>query len=247
MSTPITITSADERAGNAVLEHHAALSADLEERVAALRTAIRSAHPYEHESSALTAFLTESVLPHAIAEQDVLYAAAAERMTGPFIEAMCLEHRALAERTHALTTASDPYDALSAAEGLAAVFAVHVAKENELLVPALLSDPDAHLADLLTTMHERLSEPALAEQVTRLIAESAPDLDVRTLPHGRERHQAIFARMDKLAPGGRLVIVNNHDPKPLHHQIDAAWPGVFGWEYLQADPDLWRIAITRIP
>ena len=70
------------------------------------------------------------------------------------------------------------------------------------------------------------------------------DLDVRTLPHG-QRHEIIFARLDALAAGEALVIVNDHDPKPLRYQTEALWPERFVWSYRDAGPQLWRVVITR--
>jgi len=74
--------------------------------------------------------------------------------------------------------------------------------------------------------------------------EAAGDLDVRTLPHG-QRHEIIFARLDQLQPGQALVIVNDHDPKPLRYQTAAMWPDRFVWSYLQSGPQVWRVAISR--
>ena len=74
--------------------------------------------------------------------------------------------------------------------------------------------------------------------------EAEGDLDVRTLPHG-QRHEIIFARLDQLQPGQALVIVNDHDPKPLRYQTAAMWPDRFVWSYLQAGPQIWRVAISR--
>jgi uncharacterized protein (DUF2249 family) len=71
------------------------------------------------------------------------------------------------------------------------------------------------------------------------------ELDVRTLPHG-QRHEIIFARLDALAPGEALVIVNDHDPKPLRYQTSALWPDTFEWTYREAGPQVWRVAITRV-
>jgi uncharacterized protein (DUF2249 family) len=70
------------------------------------------------------------------------------------------------------------------------------------------------------------------------------ELDVRALPHG-QRHDIIFARLDALLPGETLVIVNDHDPKPLRYQASALWPDKFEWTYREAGPQVWRIGITR--
>lgn len=74
--------------------------------------------------------------------------------------------------------------------------------------------------------------------------EATGDLDVRALPHG-QRHEIIFARLDQLQPGQAVVIVNDHDPKPLRYQTAAMWPDRFVWSYLQAGPQIWRVAISR--
>jgi uncharacterized protein (DUF2249 family) len=70
------------------------------------------------------------------------------------------------------------------------------------------------------------------------------ELDVRTLPHGA-RHEIIFSKLDQLGPGEALVIVNDHDPKPLRYQTSAMWPDRFVWNYLEAGPVTWRVAITH--
>jgi uncharacterized protein (DUF2249 family) len=71
------------------------------------------------------------------------------------------------------------------------------------------------------------------------------EVDVRTLPHAK-RHEIIFAGLQHLAAGKALIIVNDHDPKPLRYQTEALWPGQFSWSYLEAGPVVWRVAITRV-
>jgi hypothetical protein len=39
------------------------------------------------------------------------------------------------------------------------------------------------------------------------------------------------------APGQGFTLINNHDPEPLCREFDAAHPGDFSWDYLQAGPD----------
>lgn len=71
------------------------------------------------------------------------------------------------------------------------------------------------------------------------------ELDVRALPHG-QRHEIIFAQLNALGQGEALVIVNDHDPKPLRYQTAALWPDTFEWTYREAGPQVWRVAITRV-
>ncbi len=69
-------------------------------------------------------------------------------------------------------------------------------------------------------------------------------LDVRELPP-RQRHALIFDTCGNLAAGDALVLVNDHDPRPLSYQFEAEQPGKFGWEYLERGPEVWRVRITR--
>lgn len=75
-------------------------------------------------------------------------------------------------------------------------------------------------------------------------ANGSLELDVRTLPHGA-RHEIIFTALNRLGRGDSLVIVNDHDPKPLRYQTAALWPDRFVWSYLQSGPQIWRVEISR--
>lgn len=69
-------------------------------------------------------------------------------------------------------------------------------------------------------------------------------LDVRVIPP-REKHPTILSTFDALAPGESFTLVNDHDPVPLRYQFEAERAGIFGWEYLERGPDLWRVEISR--
>ncbi|HQU50846.1 MAG TPA: DUF2249 domain-containing protein [Casimicrobiaceae bacterium] len=69
-------------------------------------------------------------------------------------------------------------------------------------------------------------------------------LDVRSIVP-RERHPLIFRTFDALAPGESLVLVNDHDPKPLYYQFKAESTAEFTWEYLEQGPEVWRVAIGK--
>jgi uncharacterized protein (DUF2249 family) len=62
----------------------------------------------------------------------------------------------------------------------------------------------------------------------------------------RERHPLIFSTFYGLGAGQAMQLVNDHDPKPLYYQFLAEAPGAFGWDYLEAGPDTWRVAITKL-
>ena len=70
------------------------------------------------------------------------------------------------------------------------------------------------------------------------------EIDVRTIPP-YERHAQLFARFDALQTGEAFVIVNDHNPVPLHMQLEGRTPGQVAWTYLQQGPDLWRVQIGK--
>lgn len=69
-------------------------------------------------------------------------------------------------------------------------------------------------------------------------------IDVRQIAP-RERHPLIFSTFRQLPTGQAMELVNDHDPRPLFHQFQAELPGGFSWQYLEAGPDTWRVAITK--
>lgn len=76
------------------------------------------------------------------------------------------------------------------------------------------------------------------------IPQSAPLIDVRSI-HPRERHPQIFGMLDALDDGGSIILVNDHDPRPLHYQLETKYPGQISWEYLEQGPQIWRVRIGR--
>lgn len=75
--------------------------------------------------------------------------------------------------------------------------------------------------------------------------QAAETLDVRGL-RKPDKHPAIFAAYDALPVGGSFVLVNDHDPRHLRDEFEAAHPGGHGWEYLVRERGDWRIRITRL-
>jgi uncharacterized protein (DUF2249 family) len=70
------------------------------------------------------------------------------------------------------------------------------------------------------------------------------ELDIRNEPPAR-RHELIFETYEALAGGEDFVLINDHDPKPLHYQFEAEHAGDFTWEYLEQGPTAWRVRIGR--
>ncbi len=149
-------TFTDHDAAAAIRAHHAELADGLLDRVTALRIAARRAVPYEPARDQVVAYLDAEIVPHAGAEERTLYPAADAGPAALLVEAMRAEHRDLLGRLDRLRGASDPIAAVSEASAIQALFASHLAKENDRLIPALLAMPDVALGDLLAGMHELL-------------------------------------------------------------------------------------------
>ncbi len=72
-----------------------------------------------------------------------------------------------------------------------------------------------------------------------------PVVDVRQIPP-RERHPLIFQTFDNLAPGDALILVNDHEPRPLYYQFVHERADQFAWNYLEEGPEVWRVQIARV-
>lgn len=66
-----------------------------------------------------------------------------------------------------------------------------------------------------------------------------------TLLAPREKHPTIFLRFDDLGPGENLIILNDHDPKPLYYQLIGERGNSFIWDYLEQGPLDWKVKITK--
>jgi uncharacterized protein (DUF2249 family) len=217
----------------AIAHHHTALADQLATLTTAVIDGARSGS-FDKPQGDLIAWFATELLPHARAEETTLYSSGSLLGSARLlVEAMVAEHRALEVLVTDLGNVHDAFAVAVAAGSAKALFAIHLDKENDLLLPALdLAGVD--LGAALTGMHEILGGTGEPDE-----------LDVRTLPHGG-RHEIIFARLDQLQPGGRFVILNDHDPKPLRYQTEALWPGMFTWSYLESGPLRWRVEITRV-
>lgn len=61
------------------------------------------------------------------------------------------------------------------------------------------------------------------------------------------RHDVIFRLLAALPVDQSLLLINDHDPKPLFYQLDAEQPGRFRRAYQDApSSDHFAVRITRI-
>jgi uncharacterized protein (DUF2249 family) len=70
-------------------------------------------------------------------------------------------------------------------------------------------------------------------------------MDVRLIPCS-VKHGLIIQTWLGLPVGGHFILLNDHDPVPLHYQFSAQWPGAFTWEHLVKGPDECRVKITKL-
>ena len=69
-------------------------------------------------------------------------------------------------------------------------------------------------------------------------------VDVRFIPP-RDRHPIIFEAFDSLTPGQTLILVNDHEPRPLYYQFLHERNDQFEWTYLEEGSEVWRAKIVK--
>jgi len=71
-----------------------------------------------------------------------------------------------------------------------------------------------------------------------------PTIDVRDLKPQR-RHEALLAIFDDLDAEEGFVLVNDHDPKPLYHELRSMHGEVVGWTYESEGGAEWRVEVEK--
>ena len=71
------------------------------------------------------------------------------------------------------------------------------------------------------------------------------ELDLRNVERF-QRHPLVFAKFDALDVGESFVLVNDHDPVPLHGQMETMRPHQLTWEYIVRGPEIFRIRVRRV-
>ncbi|MDN5858284.1 MAG: DUF2249 domain-containing protein [Pseudonocardia sp.] len=249
----------DAQAVEAVEQHHAELAGSLATLTGELLTATPrpDREAFERARRAAVRFCTEELLPHAGAEEAALYpVAAASERARLLVESMRGEHAVLTRLVEELAEGSDPVRVAATGHALRVLFDVHLAKENDLVLPAVAADPTVSLAAALERMHELMderktgpeeTEPAAAGHGACGCGESDPDvleLDVRAVPHAI-RHATVFGAFDAVPRDRSLVLVAPHDPLPLLRQLGERTGGRLEVTYLERGPQAWRLQLTR--
>lgn len=148
-----------------VVHRHAVLRRGLERRSGALCEAVESGVPFGRLMMMLRQYVADEILPHARAEERTLCQAAAAQARGSdLVGALTAEHHALAYLVGRLRPGTSGTEAAKVSEWIATLFAGHVAKVNDQLLPAL-AGTGADLAGLLAEMRRPLPPgPASARQ-----------------------------------------------------------------------------------
>ena len=136
-----------------IVHQHAVLRRGLERRAGTVCDAVAGGVPCQRQVAILRGYLDQEILPHADAEERTLCrAAATQARDSELVRALIHEHRELAYLAGRLRPGTDGGEAAALAEWIATLFAGHVAKVNDLLLPALTGS-GADLAALLADMH----------------------------------------------------------------------------------------------
>ncbi|HET7103736.1 MAG TPA: DUF2249 domain-containing protein [Terracidiphilus sp.] len=61
-----------------------------------------------------------------------------------------------------------------------------------------------------------------------------------------QRHPLVFSKFDALGVGESFVLINDHDPVPLHGQMEAMRPHQLTWEYILRGPAIFQIRVRRV-
>ena len=175
----MTITGTE--AYEAMRTHHRILGEQLGQRVSAVTAAAAAGQPHEAAVAGLIAYLAGEILPHAAAEEATIHPAAAglDGLAGTVSE-MTAEHKILSDAAGRLAEPAAAADAVRRAEEIARLFAAHVAKENDILLPALLASDGADLPRLLAEMHHR-TEQATTVDPAETVTASDPQATVLSL------------------------------------------------------------------
>lgn len=150
----------DARAFAAVEKHHAGMVKRLDALVSALTHAVQAHDTVaEHDAhEVLVEWCETELVPHALAEEGPLYGGAGGTPEGRLLVAgMLAEHQVIVGLVERLRAARG-VEAAVAAGAIGQIFALHLQKENGLLMPFIMDSPGLSLADAVAGLHELVGE-----------------------------------------------------------------------------------------
>ena len=150
----------EDSALQAVEQHHAEMLLRLQALVNTLIRAVESQNPVtEHEAKGqLVQWCVTELIPHAPAEEGPLYGGPGNTEQGKLlVEGMLAEHRVIVNLVEQLRQSEGVRSAV-AAGAIQQIFALHLDKENRLLMPLVVRSPEMSLAEAVQGLHELVGE-----------------------------------------------------------------------------------------
>ncbi|VXC22251.1 Hemerythrin [Arthrobacter sp. 9AX] len=154
--------ASEARSLQAVQEHHADMLRQLNGLVGRLTDAVQEddAAAEQKAQAALLDWCDRDLVPHALAEEGPLYAGPGAKPEGRLlVEGMLAEHRVIVDLVEELRTSNGLASAV-AGGAIQRIFALHLDKENNLLMPFIVDSPDLSLAEAVAGLHELTGEGA---------------------------------------------------------------------------------------
>ncbi|GAB5079103.1 hemerythrin domain-containing protein [Arthrobacter sp. AD-310] len=152
--------AAETQAMQAVENHHAEMLRHLNGLVALLLEAVEAGDPAAGQAAQATLvdWCDAELIPHALAEEGPLYSGPHGTPEGKLlVEGMLAEHRVIVDLVEELRTSTGVAAAVAGA-AVQRLFAVHLDKENRLLMPFIAQSPDLSLAEAVQGLHELVGE-----------------------------------------------------------------------------------------
>ncbi|HKU01272.1 MAG TPA: hemerythrin domain-containing protein [Arthrobacter sp.] len=154
--------SAEARALQQVEAHHADMLRHLNGLVGLLTEAVEAdgSGAAEGAQAALLDWCDKELVPHALAEEGPLYSGPHRTPEGKLlVDGMLAEHQVIVGLVDELRTAGGVAAAV-AAGAIQRIFALHLDKENRLLMPFIVDAPGLSLARAVEGLHELVGEEA---------------------------------------------------------------------------------------
>ncbi len=84
----------------------------------------------------------------------------------------------------------------------------------------------------------------MSQHATAATDRGAPIVDLRGMPPP-ERHPLVMKTFESLEAGEHLILINDHNPKPLRYEFMYERDGEFEWDDLEQGPVDWRVRIGK--
>ncbi len=152
--------ASEAEALQAVERHHAHMLKHLNGLVALLMEAVEAGDTAAEGTAQATLldWCDSELIPHALAEEGPLYGGPRATPEGRLlVEGMLAEHRVIVDLVEELRT-SNGLAAAVAGAAIQRMFAMHLDKENRLLMPFIVDSPVMSLAESVQGLHELVGE-----------------------------------------------------------------------------------------